>query len=788
MMSDPLRSALCMKHVEETSLAVPSDTRLKSGHQRVLDQVHTIKRGKKHTKSSSSSTTATSGSTLGFSEFRRLKYSTLASNGSVFSKGNANGGTTFKKTVNSHHTLHPNGNYIHHTLHPNGNYIHHTLHANGNYTHQTLPPNGNYTKASTGGRRTVSTSSQWERRVITGSNTRSVPRQLVQTDGLKPSRSDPELMPKPAVVLRNNPNFHPSANRSSMYSMNSGNGHMIHTSSAYAYRSAPNFGFSPSASGNNQLNIPRASSHISNAESKISVTKARSEFMGEHMNGAVTDLTMKEAVEYLKSQDENYQHCGASFIQHSTFTEDKAKQEVFQQKGIPLLVDLLRSPSTQVQQTASGALRNLVFKNERNKEEVQKCHGISEASALLRDTNNSETQKQLTGLLWNLSSADSLKPELIKTALPVLSESVLVPFTGSEEKPADNKMDPDVFYSATGCLRNLCCGKKGNRKALRNSRGLIDSLVRYVQGCVNAGRPDDKSVENCVCVLHNLTYQLETEAPNHFSKISALAGAPTRSSAPTTPTSPIGCFSQQSGKVPQETFDYPVIEDSSPKGAGWLFHSKAMQTYLALLSDSENDTTKEACVGTLQNLTANKGIVSNVMSQSIVQKLNGLQNIAPLLQSSNPGIQKTAVALTGNLARNPRLQRSMARQTLPQLVAILSSPGENGADADDTMATACQTVGSLLVADPETGKKQLNNRFINSLNELSRNSYFSKSSKAAALLLYGLWAEKNFQGYLKKQGFHKSSFSKRWEGACHRRRRRCKEKPSHWSVALLHKR
>lgn len=47
-----------------------------------------------------------------------------------------------------------------------------------------------------------------------------------------------------------------------------------------------------------------------------------------NLEGNSADITMKEAVEYLLSHDENYQHCGASFIQHSTYKEDKAKQEV----------------------------------------------------------------------------------------------------------------------------------------------------------------------------------------------------------------------------------------------------------------------------------------------------------------------------------------------------------------------------------------------------------------------------------------------------------------------------
>lgn len=37
---------------------------------------------------------------------------------------------------------------------------------------------------------------------------------------------------------------------------------------------------------------------------------------------------MKEAVEYLSKKDETYQHWGASYIQHNTFVDEKAKEEV----------------------------------------------------------------------------------------------------------------------------------------------------------------------------------------------------------------------------------------------------------------------------------------------------------------------------------------------------------------------------------------------------------------------------------------------------------------------------
>lgn len=71
--------------------------------------------------------------------------------------------------------------------------------------------------------------------------------------------------------------------------------------------------------------------------------------------------------------------------------------QVLKLNGIPLLVGLLSSPSLNVSQTASAALRNLSFKNYNNKEAIKRCGGITEAVALLQDTNSVEIQKQLTG-------------------------------------------------------------------------------------------------------------------------------------------------------------------------------------------------------------------------------------------------------------------------------------------------------------------------------------------------------------------------------------------------------
>lgn len=71
--------------------------------------------------------------------------------------------------------------------------------------------------------------------------------------------------------------------------------------------------------------------------------------------------------------------------------------QVLKLKGIYPLVNLLRSSSLQVNQTALAALRNLSFKSHNTKEEIHRSGGITEAVALLRDTDSVEIQKQLTG-------------------------------------------------------------------------------------------------------------------------------------------------------------------------------------------------------------------------------------------------------------------------------------------------------------------------------------------------------------------------------------------------------
>ncbi|XP_044069459.1 plakophilin-1 [Siniperca chuatsi] len=691
----PLKSVISIENVDDTSLALPSKNQYRSGQQRVLDQVQTIRRTRSRQSTSRSGSTSLSPTSPVYDSVfvDALKSQSNTSNGSLFfGNGLSKPGSSVKRNTAAS-----------------------TYHYERSYA-----PVGSMAVGQT--------------------NT---------------SRSEPDMAWQRAMPKRSAPPQRLLSNMST-YRAERATSHFLSSATSQPL-------YTINGTGQTKTNTEFVCNRVGMSKTlpKPPVTECAPKSRGDtglNDNSGVADITMKEAVEYLSSHEETYQHCGASYIQHNTFIDDKAKEEVLKLNGIPPLVGLLRSPSPLVNQTASAALRNLSFKSNSNKEVIHHCGGITEAVALLRDTDSVEIQKQLTGLLWNLSSVDSLKPDLLKSALPVLMERVILPYTTGPNRTNSDSQDPEVFFHATGCLRNLSSVKQSNRQAMRKCRGLIDSLVSYVKDCVDAGNPDDKSVENCVCILHNLTFQLEAEAPALFSRITTLAQTVNRSHSQGD-TGPIGCFSPQSKSPEQERhFDFPVVEDPQPNGAGWLIHSKTLQSYLSLLDSSQQEETQEACCGALQNLTAHEGIISGVMSQIIVQKVNGLQIISPLLKSNKVNLQRSTVALVGNLTKNPNLHNAIARKALPELLGILSAGTKEGNESDDTLAMACQTSNCLLMKDPEMGKRLLNNNLINSLKDLSQNEYFPKTRKAAALLLYNLWSEKDLQSFLKKQGMIKSSF------------------------------
>ncbi|RLV95327.1 hypothetical protein DV515_00012891 [Chloebia gouldiae] len=122
-----------------------------------------------------------------------------------------------------------------------------------------------------------------------------------------------------------------------------------------------------------------------------------------------------------------------------------------------------------------------------------------------------------------------------------------------------------------------------------------------------------QSVENCICILHNLSYRLDAEVPNKYTQLNHMARSVYMDKTLT------GCFNSRSGKMENDEYGVPLPEeDFKPKGPSWLYHSDAIRTYLSLMDQSKKDATLEACAGALQNLTASRGLVRTSLSSTCI--------------------------------------------------------------------------------------------------------------------------------------------------------------------------
>ncbi|XP_051886035.1 plakophilin-2-like [Pristis pectinata] len=469
------------------------------------------------------------------------------------------------------------------------------------------------------------------------------------------------------------------------------------------------------------------------------------------------EWTMETAVSALTHDKPDYVVYGANFIQHECFQRPEAKKELYDLDGIGKLVALLSHEEVEVQRAVCGAIRNGVFEENDSKIEVKDHDGLQKLVELLGQTKDIETKKQITGLMWNLSSNEQLKTELIEKALHPLTTSIIIPYSGwpdGDVKSVD--VDPDIFYNTTGCLRNLSSSSPEGRKQMRECEGLIDSLVLYIQFTIANNQEDDKSTENATCVLHNLAFQLENELPPAY--IESLGWK----TDPLTQQKSAGCFGARSPKLKEEAVisSACIEEKRNPLGVEWLWHSLVVRMYLSLIARSTRTCTQEASLGALQNLTASTGPMGYTITEVITTKENGLQHIRRTLHSKELGVQKAAVSLLRNMARNPRVHDELANLIMPDLIAILPEADEGFAMADDTAGLTCQVLHSLIQNNPQNARNLIKEDGLGKIVALSRHSHNTPShaGKAASNLLYTLWLFRDLHSVYKKAGFTKSDF------------------------------
>uniref|UniRef100_A0A669E066 ARVCF delta catenin family member b n=1 Tax=Oreochromis niloticus TaxID=8128 RepID=A0A669E066_ORENI len=456
----------------------------------------------------------------------------------------------------------------------------------------------------------------------------------------------------------------------------------------------------------------------------------------------------------------------AAYLQHLCYENDKIKKDVRQLKGIPVLVGLLDHPKSEVHRKACGALRNISYgKDNDNKVAIKNCDGIPALIRLLRKTNDMEVRELITGTLWNLSSYEPLKMVIINHGLQTLTNEVIIPHSGWEHEPNEDSKPRDaewttVFKNTSGCLRNVSSDGAEARRRLRECEGLVDALLHALQSAVGKKDMDNKSVENCVCIMRNLSYHVHKEVPGaeKYQDPSVLQ-APGSAGPQRKKKDDAGCFGGKKAK--EEWFNQGDVFVSLyfPAGFELLYQPEVVRLYLSLLTESQNYNTLEAAAGALQNLSAGQWTWSNYI-RATVRKEKGLPILVELLRSDSDKVVRAVAIALRNLSIDRRNKDLIGSYAMRDLVSNLPSGQQRPAKnlEEDTVVAILNTIHEIVTDSSENARSLIQAQAIEKLVAINRTSQSARETKAASHVLQTVWSYKELRNALTKDGWNKSHF------------------------------
>ncbi|XP_048043563.1 ARVCF delta catenin family member b isoform X5 [Megalobrama amblycephala] len=469
----------------------------------------------------------------------------------------------------------------------------------------------------------------------------------------------------------------------------------------------------------------------------------------------------------------------AAYLQHLCYENDKIKKDVRQLKGIPVLVGLLDHPKAEVHRKACGALRNISYgKDHDNKVAIKSCDGIPALIRLLRKTNDMEVRELITGTLWNLSSYEPLKMVIINHGLQTMTNEVIIPHSGWEHEPNEDSKPRDaewttVFKNTSGCLRNVSSDGAEARRRLRECEGLVDALLHALQSAVGKKDMDNKSVENCVCIMRNLSYHVHKEVPGaeKFQDPSVLQG-PGSTGPQRKKKDDAGCFGGKKAKEEwfnqgrkngehdknYDTLDLPKRTEPT-KGFELLYQPEVVRLYLSLLTESQNYNTLEAAAGALQNLSAGQWTWSNYI-RATVRKEKGLPILVELLRSDSDKVVRAVAIALRNLSIDRRNKDLIGSYAMRDLVSNLPSGQQRPAKnlEEDTVVAILNTIHEIITDSSENARSLITAQAIDKLVAINRTSQSARETKAASHVLQTVWSYKELRNALTKDGWNKTHF------------------------------
>nr|XP_004670817.1 armadillo repeat protein deleted in velo-cardio-facial syndrome isoform X2 [Jaculus jaculus] len=493
------------------------------------------------------------------------------------------------------------------------------------------------------------------------------------------------------------------------------------------------------------------------------------------------DPELPEVLAMLRHPVDPVKANAAAYLQHLCFENEGIKRRVRQLRGLPLLVALLDHPRAEVRRRACGALRNLSYgRDTDNKAAIRDCGGVPALVRLLRAARDNEVRELVTGTLWNLSSYEPLKMVIIDHGLQTLTHEVIVPHSGWEREPNEDSKPRDaewttVFKNTSGCLRNVSSDGVEARRRLRECDGLVDALLHALQSAVGRKDTDNKSVENCVCIMRNLSYHVHKEVPGADRYQEAEPGPPgSAAGSQRRKRDDASCFGgkkakeewfhqgKKGGEMDQnfDTLDLPK-RTGAAEGFELLYQPEVVRLYLSLLTESRNFNTLEAAAGALQNLSAGNWMWATYIRAS-VRKERGLPVLVELLQSETDKVVRAVAIALRNLSldlRNKDLIGSYAMAELVRNLRNAQAPAHLGARLEeDTVVAILNTIHEIVSDSLDNARSLLQAQGVPTLVALVASSLSVREAKAASHVLQAVWSYKELRGALQRDGWTKARF------------------------------
>ncbi|KAL3842925.1 hypothetical protein ACJMK2_020899 [Sinanodonta woodiana] len=476
---------------------------------------------------------------------------------------------------------------------------------------------------------------------------------------------------------------------------------------------------------------------------------------------------LQEIIEYLSHPSDMIKANAAAYLQHLCFNDDDIKAKTRGLDGLPPLVELLNSEFPEVHKNACGALKNLSYgkNNDDNKRAIKNAGGIPALIRLLRKTQDEDVRDSVTGVLWNLSSLEDLKKPIIDDGLAVLVNVVIIPHSGYD-KPGMTTFQghepfTTIFRNVTGVLRNVSSVGIEARRKLRECHGLVNSLIHTLQSANEQNNIDNKPVENCMCILRNLTYRIqEVEDPEFFKKRNATLQRQKQPSKENT-----GCFGggkkkpPAKGKSPDTSqLPPPRLPPQANEYKG-LWSANAVQQYLHLLTSS-NPVTLEASCGALQNLAACDWQPA-VEIRAIVRKEKGLPGLVDLLTYELDRVVCAAATALRNLSLDERNKELVGKYAMKQLVSNLPQDNRQRETNDETVSAVLATLNEVIQHNQDFAKSFCQEDGVTRLMHIARNQskFTYRTVKYAVAVLKALWKFKVLHSEFTRLGYTDKDFN-----------------------------